>query len=442
MSPSELFKIEFSAESLKNIFDERIALSNTIGKDGVHPRAFADILDIEINRIIDRVYRGAYTFTHFKQKLILKGAGKPPREISIATVRDRITLRALTNVLMLVFADRKLAAPHYFIEEIEHFVKDLDDSYSFIQIDVKNFYPSIVHSILLTRLRSRIRSSYILDLIINAIGTPTGDHTAGSSNAIGVPQGLSVSNILSSIYMTKFDSEMQAKIQYYRYVDDIVVICKTSHVKRHFSFLSRRLKAIGLECHELSDTSKTRVVPLSRGIDYLGYHITPRSISIRRSSYRKMIENIISVITSVKYTTNHNMVLARLNIKITGCMFESRRFGWMFFFSRTQDVGQLKRLDRYVLAAWRKLGLEQYGLPKRFVRAYYEINFHLDETKYIPKFDEYTFEKKIELIATMDNVETSVIENTWTEDRINKRFWKLVKKEVSELEKDVTREGY
>ena len=78
-----------------------------------------------------------------------------------------------------------------------------------------------------------------------------------------------------------------------------------------------------------------------------------------------------------------------------------------------------------------------YGKPKSFVKAYYEIRFNLDNTRYIPKFDEYTRQEKMRLIDLMLFCDPREI-GTWTDERINKQFSRLVKKEISELEKDMT----
>ncbi|MER9825125.1 RNA-directed DNA polymerase [Mesorhizobium sp. M0115] len=442
MSPSELFKREFSVDRLKAIFYERILQSATAGKDGINPTEFEKTIDVEVARMAVRAWEDKYDFTAFKQKLVLKGAGKIPREISIATVRDRLALRALTNVLMEIFKDRKPSAPHYYVGEIAEFIKPLTDEYSFIQLDIKDFYPSILHESLLSRLRQRIRSRAILNLVLKAIRTPTGNRVGDGVNTRGVPQGLSVSNILSSIYMTKFDQMAQSRFTYFRYVDDIVVICKSVEAKRKFKSIYNSLEKIGLSSHELVEGSKTKIVPVSKGIEYLGYKIKPGAISVRSSSYRRMIDNIISVITLAKYSANNNKIFSRLNIKISGCIFNGKRMGWMFFFSLTDDVSQLKRLDAFVSREWSALGLDKYGKPKKFVKAYYEIRFNMNSTKYIPKFDDYTNEQKIKLIADMDFFGDDSVVRSWTQERINKRFLQIVKKEVAELEKDVTPHGY
>lgn len=433
MPAKEKFDEQFAVENLRSLFDERIAASGTIGKDGVDPAAFQKNIDAELALIRRRIYSESYRFTPFKQRLISKGAGKAPREIAIASVRDRVTLRAVTNVLMDVFHDAKLAPAHFIIKDLLDFVRPLGDEYVFLQLDIRDFYPSLDHQLLLKRIRTRTRYKYFTTLVGAAVKTPTGD--GKKTNDVGVPQGLSVSNILSSIYMMQIDESACARFHYYRYVDDILVICKASDAKRHFRWLKGRLSKIHLTCHPLVEGSKSKIVPLSSGVDYLGYHITPKLVSVRKSSYRRMMTTIMSLMTSAKYRANHKRLLAKLNLKITGCILNEKRYGWMFFFSMTQDVKQLKRLDRFVSRLWKKVGMQ--GKPKTFVKAYHEIRFNMAKSKYVPRFDDYSLEKKMQLIADLQGVDLENIRD-WTEEKVNKTFWRLVRREVSELEKDLT----
>lgn len=436
MNARQHFKQQFSLENLKNIFEERIAHTATTGKDGVSPNAFKKVIDHELSQSLAKIRNRSYRFTAYRQKLVLKGAGKPPREISIATVRDRVALRAINNVLIECFSDKRQAAPHHFIHEISELIKPLGDDYSFVQVDVRDFYPSIVHEFLMQRVRSRVRTPELLQLIKAAIQTPTGVSSPQVSPK-GVPQGLSISNILSAIYMIRFDEIMHSRHAYFRYVDDIIVVCKTDNASKTFTLIARQLKKIGLLCHEPTEGSKSKIVPLSAGVDYLGYYLKPKIVSVRKSSYRRMMETIMGVLTAAKHTVNNKKILRRLNIKITGCIFDQKRRGWMFFFSMTTDIKQLRRLDKFVQQEWRRAGMEQFGRPKTFVKSYHEIRYRLDKTKYIPRFDEYSREQKATLIADMQFLEVGEV-LSWRQDRIDRTFAKIVRKEVAELENDIT----
>lgn len=437
MKSQQLFEYEFSPERLTEVFEERIAKATSTGKDGIPATAFAKNLAIELQRISAKAHTDTYKFTTYKQKLILKGHGKPPRQISIATVRDRIVLRSMTNVLMSVFEDARLLPAHYIIREISEFIRPLDDEYSFIQIDIKDFYPSILHDELKLRLDGRIQNNKLLNLIMKAVRTPTSDTKEHRANTKGIPQGLSISNILSSIYMMDFDNTARLQFTYFRYVDDILIICKSEDAEKNYLHIKGELEKLGLYCHNLEEKSKTKIALLSDGVEYLGYKLRPNNLSVRNSSYRKMIDNIMAVMTSARYSTNHRRVLTRLNLKISGCIFNDRRMGWMFFFSMSDDVSQLRRLDAFIARTWKSLGMERYGLPKKFIKTYHEIKYNLANTRYIPRFDDYTEQQKIDLIVAMSGEDIDVVRD-WTSERINKAFLKLVKKEISELEKDIT----
>lgn len=227
------------------------------------------------------------------------------------------------------------------------------------------------------------------------------------------------------------------KYVYYRYVDDILIICKSENARGNLDFMMKRLAKVGLTCHEPTPGSKTKIEPLSKGVEYLGYHLTPNKVSIRQSSYRNIIEKLVSVATAAKYKPSDRRQVRRLNLKITGCFVNGKRYGSMFYFSMTDDKEQLMRLDRFVDRLWKKSGFEKYGKPKTFVKTFHEIKFNLAATKYIPRFDDYSIEQMMQFVADFEARELDEVRN-WTEDKIRKTFKRHVKREVSDLLKDMT----
>ncbi|MCB7130128.1 MAG: hypothetical protein J3T61_11390, partial [Candidatus Brocadiales bacterium] len=181
-----LYKECFTKSALKDIYDAKISSSRTVGKDGTHQNAFKANLDDEINLILKKVEACTYRFTTYKPKLISKGAHKPPRVLSIPTIRDRLTLRVLNDILAQVFSEARIWRPHVYIKNIREIFEKPCDDMAFARIDIKDFYPSIHHDILVKKVRSKIRKPQLIHLIQSAISTPTYDV---NSNAKGVPQG-------------------------------------------------------------------------------------------------------------------------------------------------------------------------------------------------------------------------------------------------------------
>ena len=230
----------FSVEHLKNLFRLKIARSQATGKDGVRIGRFSERLNEEALLIEQKILAGTYQFTGFKERLILRGATREPRQISIPTVRDRLTLRALCEVLHLYIPRSVGPSPHSLVREVVAAIRQQPDGLSFVRIDVKNFFPSILHNRLENELKHHGIDEHMRVLCMKAIKSSTGSILA--ENARGVPQGLSISGALASTFMLRFDALHKNRgTSFFRYVDDILIICPTSEARNELKFISSSL---------------------------------------------------------------------------------------------------------------------------------------------------------------------------------------------------------
>jgi retron-type reverse transcriptase len=111
MTANRKFRKSFSERNLLKIYKERIKESGAIGIDRVRPAKLEPIIKSEVKFISEKVQSGGYKFTAYKEKLISKGANSNPRQISIPTARDRITLRALCECLTEIYPESRLRLP-------------------------------------------------------------------------------------------------------------------------------------------------------------------------------------------------------------------------------------------------------------------------------------------------------------------------------------------
>ncbi|OUG57306.1 hypothetical protein AZZ86_003358 [Klebsiella pneumoniae] len=211
MTASRIFKKSFSEKNLLKIYKERIKESGAIGIDRVRPSKLDTTIKDEVKFISEKVMSGNYKFTAYKEKLISKGANSNPRQISIPTARDRITLRALCECLTGIYPDSRLRLPHKVIDSLK--VALASGLYSeYAKIDLRTFYPSIEHSLIINVIKNKIRKKEIRNLIMSSLVVPTVNEFKGSKgvspNVKGVPQGLAVSNILAEISLSNFDKEI------------------------------------------------------------------------------------------------------------------------------------------------------------------------------------------------------------------------------------------
>ena len=127
---------------------------------------------------------------------------------------------------------------------------------SYIKTDIENFYPSINHEILVKFLHRKTKKIEFTDLLIKSIKQETvsksNSHIEKYSNNKGVPQGLSISNILASIYFIEFDKMHSSQInyEYYRYVDDILILCNKRDIPSVFKLLENDMNNLDLKIHQ------------------------------------------------------------------------------------------------------------------------------------------------------------------------------------------------
>jgi retron-type reverse transcriptase len=235
----EAFESRYGPAALRMLFDERISSSRAVGRDGTRPDVFARTIDPEIEVIRRKVFSQTYAFTRYRDRLISKGAGKKPRLLSIPTVRDRLTLRALCEFLGEIYKEALIKKPHSYIKQISDLASRAVADDVFIKIDIEDYYGSISKELLIRTLKRKIRIPEAISIISKAISTPT---LKIGETENGIPQGLSISNILASIYLMDVDTKMSSKWSYFRYVDDILVVAKQDQVDQVLTDLVRLLR--------------------------------------------------------------------------------------------------------------------------------------------------------------------------------------------------------
>lgn len=451
---SEIFRSKTSSAALSNIFVTHLRHSQAIGQDGIVAASLEPDLEIVVNRLSQRIRTGEHRFTTYRQKLASKGADKFPRVISIPTARDRIVLKSLSLVLAEVFEDRRTELP---TSKVARLISEIQTQRfdSFIRLDIRDFYPSISHELINKSLRSRIRKKEIIGLILSACSTRTVPHGKGrpdSSATLGVPQGLSISNIVAEICLTDLDDKLrkQGKCAYFRYVDDIIILCNEQDVTTLLKQAEGKLNKLGLNFHDPTlEMSKSGVGRISGGFDYLGYTFNQKRVSVRATSVRKIEQSIVKAFTGYKHALRRGdsspehqerclrFLEWRLNLTITGCIFENQRRGWLSYFSRINDLYLLNHLDRLVAKCAASVEVQKHMRIRKFSTALFRLRLSQDTaSKYVPNFDKFTPDEKRTilrdvLVPSVPNV------SMLPDDIIVALFAARIQRFVQELEHDL-----
>lgn len=447
---------------LATTFDESIKRKRSMGVDKITVDKFQDSLQFHIDSIHHKCLLGNYKFTPYLQQLKAKGAHKEPRIISVPTVRDRLTLKALTNYLHHNFEDcvaRNL--PNTVIKNIKDDLKrSQNDELVYIKLDFRKFYDNIPHSLLISVIKERITDPKAIKLIYKAIQNCTlevnySKEQRNKKNLKGVPQGLSISNILAEIYLKEFDASIKTLSKHYcRFVDDVFILCNKNMVSSIWKEIDRIIEIKELDLNTEKSTNNGSSQEIKHGFDFLGYSIQAYDqVTVRQSSLLNYKQSIIDLIIGYKNSCHKGdyekkviraqAFIDSLNEKITGAISDKRRYGWNFFFSQITDIDTLKKIDRLIQQILKRIQcpvLEELTTTKfeikNVVKSHYEAKYS-PEKGYIKNYNDYnTLTKRRDHLIAVGVIDKSAV---FTEKEINKIFDGHVQRKLSKLLADTAR---
>lgn len=448
MKAYQAFNKQFSKKSLRKKYEEHTKNTSATGHDGKTKQSFEKELNEETSIILRKCHNNTYSFTPYKEKLLAKGADKLPRQISIPTFRDRLTLKALLDSLSDTFPEIRTEIPQSKIANLKTEISK-NRWNEFAKIDIKNFYPSINHDILISKLSNRIRKRQFRSLIEKAIKTPTcAMPPTNEVNKKGVPQGLPISNFLAEIYLHELAEKIKPERDFYfdRYVDDCLILAKKGEAKEVADQIISELKDLGLEAHPPEkDSNKTKYGKISEdSFTYLGYNIDKGTTTVGMASKNKLESSIAAILTTGKHKLRNNPKSKtrtlkacewRLNLRITGCIFHGKRMGWLFYYSQIEDRNILYRIDKTVENLLEKSSLSGQISPKKLSRTFHETTRkNLDNHQYIPNLDTLSVSEKSEILSYF--IGKTKVKNL-DKTKIEKYFEMKVSHVVKELEEDI-----
>jgi len=229
------------------------------------------------------------------------------RRIHKATVRDRVVHHAVYRILYPIFdpslifdsySCRLDKGTHKAVKRLTDFTRKVSHNHTrpcfVLKCDIKKFFASVDHSILLEIIRRRIKDKDVIWLIGEIIASfPRLWQESLSMFRKGLPIGNLTSQLFANIYMNEFDRFVKHKLiikKYIRYTDDFVMVSadKTKLIKllpQLRWFLREKLK---LEVHP----HKISIRKLSQGIDFLGYVILPFHCRVRTKTKRRTFKKL------------------------------------------------------------------------------------------------------------------------------------------------------
>src|SRR3989344_2823889 len=137
-----------------------------------------------------------------------------------------------------------------------------------LKADIKHYFQEVNHNILINIINKKINDEKVIWLIKRILK----NISIGGEAEKGMPLGNLTSQFFANVYLNEIDYfiKHQLKAIYYiRYVDDFVILHSSEKQLKIWkekidNFLKVNLK---LELHP----DKTKIIPLSKGIDFVGF---------------------------------------------------------------------------------------------------------------------------------------------------------------------------
>ena len=231
------------------------------------------------------------------------------RTINAAPYRDRVVHHALTRVLEPIFersfifdsyACRRHKGTHAAVDRCQQFAR----KYRYVlKADIRKFFPSVDHEILLALVARKIKDRDVLWLtrvLVEHSGEqepvldwfPGDDLFTPTERARGLPIGNQTSQFFGNVYLDPLDHFVKEELRiggYVRYVDDFVLF-SDDKAELHFAreSIKRFLGGLRLRLHP----RKSEIFPVGQGIRFLGYRVFPSHRLLARENVWRFLRRV------------------------------------------------------------------------------------------------------------------------------------------------------
>ena len=273
---------------------------------------------------------------------------------SIEYLCQDLVLRKLYNNIKRIYGVRQTNR-NQIIKQMVSLLKEESPKW-IVRLDIHHFFESINRTQLINRFQEDGRLNYqSISLLKRLFSLPL------ISSKAGLPRGLSISSVMSELYLKYLDIEfrrMDGVFYYARFVDDIIVFCanKTAQ-KKVWDKVPDMLSNIGLQ---LNTTKSYKWDSFQQDIKltYLGYTFLPKGKNdIEVLIAEKKINVIKTRITKsfVRYAKDGNFTALKNRIKFLSGNYTLYnpttllpiKVGIFYNYSMTTSKTELFELDRY-----------------------------------------------------------------------------------------------
>lgn len=293
------------------------------GIDKVSIAMFEENLEANLSALKnDLKTRDAFVAKPLRRVFIAKDAkGTAFRPLGIPAVRDRVAQEVIRRLLEPIFEPlfhdcsfgfRPKRSCHKAIEKLLSF-HEAGECIT-LDADIAGFFDNIPHKLIVDAVAEEVADGNILDLIWKFLAAGVMENGVFKPTTIGTPQGGVISPLLANIVLNKLDWRLEdAGYRFVRYADDFVVVCKTkTQAKAALELVTHVMTELGLSL----SPQKTKIASYGMGYDFLGFHLSSQSRTMRTKSLEKFKTKIREL--TRRCNNLDSQVIEKLNQVIRG----------------------------------------------------------------------------------------------------------------------------
>ena len=355
-------------DNLRAAYKRVAANKGSAGVDHVGVAAYGRRLEMELAKLGAELQDESYRPQELKRVYIKKPGSAETRPLGIPTVRDRVAHGAVKQVVEPIFESAFAANSYGFrpglgckdaLRQVQTLLKE---GYTHVvDVDIKSFFDTINHELLLRRIEERISDGRLLNLMRLLLKQKVLGGVVSWEPEDGTPQGGVISPLLANVFLNPLDWVLlQGGLQSVRYADDMVILCRdAAEATAALECVRQWTDGARLALHP----EKTRIVDMGQPaaqFDFLGYRFSRTRAKLRliRTPRPKSVQKLRDVLRPITKRCNGRSlgeIIRLVNLHLRG---------WFEYFKHACNSAMLET-DQWVRARLRSILRKRSGRKGR-----------------------------------------------------------------------------
>ena len=370
-----------SKDNLNEAYKQVIRNKGASGIDEMTCEEVKDYLKVNGDKLINQILNREYQPLPVRRVEIPKPNGGI-RKLGVPTVVDRVIQQALVQVLTPIFEPTFSEYSYGFRPNrrcqnaIDRTLELINEGYEWIvDLDLEKFFDNVPHDKLIRIIDNEVKDSDITSLIMKYLKAGVMVNGKFEKTDVGTPQGGNLSPLLSNIYLTLLDRELENRgLHFARYADDCVIFVRTENSAKRVihtitSFIENKLKL-------KVNATKTHITR-PNNLKYLGfsfYKDTKEKIwksKPHKESFKRLFLKLKELVKR-SWSIDLTYRIKKINEVLRG---------WINYYRKSSMKARIEKLSAWLRNAIRVVIWKQWKLPCTRQRALIKLGLSENEAK-------------------------------------------------------------